>query len=288
MVRALGRLEGQSPIFWTITGLLLVGFLGWVDFATGYEISFSLFYLLPIAMVTWYTNRRSGLVISAMSALTWLLAESAAGRDYSNPIFIIWNALIRFGFFVIVNTLISEVRRAQDSLRDSARTDFVSGAVNARHFQDLVQLEIDRVHRYRQPFTIAYIDLDDFKGINNELGHRRGDEIIRWVAAELKTVLRSTDIVARLGGDEYALLLPAAGQDEGRAAASKVHGELTERIRQQKWPLTLSIGAVIFLAAPESPDVAIQMADDLMYMVKNSTKNDIRFAAYNGNRSTLL
>ena len=285
MDRLLKSLENRGSLFWTIVSVILVGLLGIVDYLTGYEISFSLFYLAPVALATSYVSFGLGLMISILSAVTWLIAEIAAGKEYTQAIIYIWNTLIRFGFFIIVTYLISELRKVHEAQRILARTDYVSGAMNARSFNELVEMEIGRSRRYEHPFTVAYIDLDNFKAVNDNLGHDVGDEAIRFVASELKTHLRGTDIVARLGGDEFALLLIATGQPEAQLIITRLHARLIERMQRKNWPVTLSIGVVICGIAPPSAEKLMKMADELMYTVKNTTKNDVRFATYMGSQS---
>ncbi|HSB02312.1 MAG TPA: GGDEF domain-containing protein [Anaerolineales bacterium] len=275
-------LEHRSRPFWIAAGILCIGLLGIVDYLTGYEVSFSLFYLAPIAAISWFANRNLGLTMSVLSGITWLTAELAAGQDYAHPIIYLWNTMIRFGFFVLVACLVAEVRSAHEVQRLMARTDYVSGAVNARYFNELVEMEIARSRRYQYPFTAAYMDLDDFKQVNDNFGHDTGDEVIRFITSELKSQLRSTDIVARMGGDEFVLLLPTVGQSEAQSVIPRLHYELTQQMQQRNWPVTFSIGVVICVVAPASAKELIKMADELMYMVKNSTKNNFRFLTYTG------
>lgn len=282
--RLVESLENQSPSFWTVTGSLSIGLLGIVDYLTGYEVSCSLFYLVPIASVSWFVNRRLGLTMSVLGSITWLIAELAAGQHYVHPIIHLWNTMIRFGFFVLVAYLVSELRSAHEAQRWLARTDYVSGAVNARHFIELVEMEIVRSRRYQYPLTMVYMDLDNFKQVNDNFGHDTGDEVIRCIASELKCRLRSTDIVARMGGDEFAMLLPMAGSSEAQTIISRLHDDLTQQMQQRNWPVTFSMGAAICVAAPGSAKELIKMADELMYLVKNSTKNNFRFLIYTGIR----
>jgi diguanylate cyclase (GGDEF)-like protein len=275
-------LNQRSHLFWASAGLACVALLGIVDYLTGYEISFSLFYLAPIALVSWYANRKLGLGISILSALTWLSAEIAAGQTYSHPAIFAWNTLIRFGFFVIVTYLVSELSEVHGREVTLARTDPLSGAINARYFTELLEMEIARSRRYRAPFTLAYIDLDNFKVINDRSGHDTGDEVIRFIVCELKSRLRRVDVVARLGGDEFGLLLPGTDEIAARTVMPRLHTHLTQQMSSQGWPVTFSIGAVACRVVPESAREIIKVADQLMYQVKNSTKNDMRFAIYEG------
>jgi diguanylate cyclase (GGDEF)-like protein len=270
-------LEDGHPIFWTVVGIGSIGLLGMIDTLTGNEITFSLFYLAPIVVVTWAVHQRAGLLMSALSALTLLGAEIAAGQIYSGPSVYVWNTLIRAVFYVIVTYLVAELHKARREEQLAARTDFVSGAANARYFHELLQMEINRIHRYPHPVTVVYIDIDNFKLVNDLFGHRIGDEVLRSIANELKTQLRRTDIVARVGGDEFALLLPSTHQPEAKVVISKVQTHLAEAMQQKNWPVTFSMGAVTCVSPPHSPEQLINMADELMYQVKNSTKNDVRF-----------
>jgi diguanylate cyclase (GGDEF)-like protein len=280
--RTFASLENRSSLLWATAGILYVSFIGVLDYLTGNEISLSLFYLAPIVIVTWFVDKNAGLVISFLATLSWLVAVYAAGQRFSHPSIYFWNLLIRAVFYLIVTYLVAELQRARREERLAARTDFVTGAVNARYFNELLQMEVKRIRRYPHPFTLVYIDIDNFKLVNDLFGHQTGDEVLRYIAGELKSQLRSTDIIARVGGDEFALLLPSARQPEARVVISKVRPNLLGAIRDKNWPITFSMGAVTCVAPPDSAEQIIRMADELMYEVKNSTKNDIRFANYTG------
>jgi diguanylate cyclase (GGDEF)-like protein len=272
--------EGRSLFFWVVTSIVLVGALGIVDYRTGNEFSFSLFYLIPISLTAWYANRPMGIFICILSAVTWLAADKAAGENYTRPIIYFWNTLIRFGFFLIVTYLLSELRKAQKTVQTLARTDYVTEAINSRYFHELLETELSRSSRYKRPFTMVYLDLDNFKQVNDRFGHDEGDRLIKFIADELKRHLRITDTVARLGGDEFGILFPETGQSEAKAVISKVHDHLIEQLRQAYPFVTFSAGAVTYIATPDSTKDAIKIADDLMYSVKKSTKNGILYSLY--------
>jgi len=160
-------------------GIGAIGLLGVLDYLTGIEITFSLFYLLPIVVVTWATDQYSGLVMSFLSALTLLVAEIAGGQSYSRPLFYVLNTLIRSVIYVIVTYLVAQLHKARREELLAARTDFVTGAANARYFHELLQMEINRIQRYPHPITVVYLDIDNFKLVNDLFGHKMGDEIGR-------------------------------------------------------------------------------------------------------------
>lgn len=267
-----------------IAGIAAIGLLGIVDYLTGNEITFSLFYLAPVVLATWAVNQKAGYAASILSALTLQVAEITAAQTSSRPIVYVWNTLFRTVFYMIVTYLMAELHKARREEQLAARTDFVSGAANARYFNELLQMEINRIRRYPHPITMVYLDIDNFKMVNDLFGHPIGDEVLRSIASELKSQLRKTDIIARLGGDEFALLLPSTREPEAQVVVSKVQVHLIQVMRAKNWPVTFSMGAVTCVAPPNSAEQLISMADELMYKVKNSTKNGIYCGIWDGKK----
>ncbi len=276
--------EGRSLFFWIIISTALVGVLGILDYQTGNEFSFSLFYLLPILLISWYVGRAAGLGISVFSALTWLSADIFVREDYFHPIVYFWNTLMRFGFFVIVAYLVSELNKSQKIVEALAHTDFITGVVNSRYFHQLLSAELARARRYERPFTLIYLDIDNFKQVNDRFGHEGGDILIKAIADELNRNVRVTDTVARLGGDEFAILFPETGQQEAKIITTKLHEGLKERLNPGLPFITFSAGVVTYLTLPASVTETIKIADKLMYSVKNSTKDSIHYSTYTGER----
>ena len=263
-------------------GIVSIGFLGFLDYHSGNEFTFSLFYLAPILLVTWVSNLKVGQLLSLLSALTLLGVQIALGLKYSHPIFYFLNTVVRIAIYFILTALVDRLKRTQKKDQLAARTDFVTGIANRRYFIELLETEVERIRRYPHPITVVYMDMDNFKQVNDLFGHKMGDEVLRYIASTLKSQLRNTDIIARLGGDEFALLLLSARLQEAGIVISKVRTSLAEEMKQRNWPVTFSIGAVICIAPPHSADQIIDMADQLMYEVKNSTKNDVRYTIWDG------
>jgi diguanylate cyclase (GGDEF)-like protein len=272
----------QSKLFCGLAGFALVGIIGIIDYLTGYEIGFSLFYLLPIFFVTWQTGKPLGIIISIASALVWFLADMLAGSVYSVPVIAFWNMLIRFSFFIIVVLLLAALRKALEHERELSRVDNMTGAVNYRFFSVLLEMEIERTRRYKTSFTLAYIDIDNFKTINDQYGHSIGDNVLRNVVIYLINNLRKTDIVARLGGDEFAILLPETDQVSASTLLTRIQQGLSQEMYQSNWPVTFSIGVLTCLDTTPSVDEVIKRADEVMYSVKKNGKNAITFATCSG------
>lgn len=266
-------------LFWVALGIVLLCAMAVLDYLTGPELSFSFFYLIPITVITLGTNWKFGLLAAFASAAVWLVMDIYTGPTYSQPLIPYWNAVIRLCFFLIVVFFI----RVNKKLRTEivmARTDFVTGVYNTRYFHELAQTEIERSARYNHELTIVFIDIDNFKTINDMFGHLEGDQALATVAAKLRDSLRKTDVVARVGGDEFAILMPETPADVLQTIMSKLLNNLSGEMHRHKWPITLSIGALTFNRVPNSADEMLNMADRLMYTVKNSGKNNIRYAVY--------
>lgn len=177
---------------------------------------------------------------------------------------------------------ITERRRVERALQEAlererqrAHTDHLTGASNARHFAEVAQREIDRLQRYHQPFTLCYIDLDNFKGVNDSLGHSVGDQVLCAVTATIASHLRATDLLARLGGDEFALLLPQTEQAGALATMDKLRQEVATRMAASGWPVTLSVGLLTCHRAPASVDDLLREVDRLMYSAKGGGKDRV-------------
>jgi len=270
----------RSRLSVSLIGLILVVFLGVIDYLTGYEVQFAIFYLIPIAFVTWFTGKKGGEFISIVSAITIFLADMMAGKVFLFSLLWLWNTLAVFGFFLVVVLSLSLLKNALEKERMLARTDSLTGVANSGYFKLLTNLEIERCRRYKSPFTFAYIDCDNFKILNDQFGHHVGDDLLILVADTFRQNIRKTDIVARLGGDEFGVLFPETGAEQGKAVIEKIQKRLLEIMKEKGWPVTLSIGAVTYLKAPTAADEVIKYADNLMYSVKSSGKNNLKHETY--------
>ena len=156
-----------------------------------------------------------------------------------------------------------------------SRTDPLTGVSNARYFIEFAAIELDRARRYGHLLTIVYLDLDNFKYVNDNFGHLTGDRLLKLIADKVHGRIRAIDIVARLGGDEFVILLPEVSFDDAQVVVERMRTLLLEVMKGNDWPVTFSIGMITHRSLPESVDRLIKEADDLMYVAKRNGKNQI-------------
>lgn len=263
-----------------VISLIVVCITGYIDYIIGYEISFSLFYLIPIAFISWYNSKAQGIIISVISAAVWLAADFSAGLSPSHFAISLWNASVRLGFFITVAILLSSLKNSYRTEKKLSRIDYLTGIGNSRHFYEQALKEINASARYKNPISIVYIDLDNFKEMNDLYGHLKGDELLKIVADTITNNLRITDTVSRLGGDEFAVLLPYTGFENSKSVLKKIQLNLLEIMAENGWTVTFSIGAATFINPPQTVEELIKKADDLMYCAKNDGKNTVRYELY--------
>ena len=263
-----------------VTALMTL-IIGVLDSMIGHEISTALFYVLPIAIASWYGGRKLGIVVSMLAAATWLITDIGSGQQYSHPAILPWNTFMRLAIFLLIAVLLAAFRGLLHAEALAAKTDHLTGALNRLGFQERFAEEYARSARFSRAFSLAYLDIDNFKHINDTLGHGAGDAALMSVADTLKANLRVTDTVARLGGDEFAVLFPETGGAAVREAFAHVHQRLLQAMQERTWPVSFSIGVVSFESVPESLDQALAASDELMYSIKRSTKNNVIYQTWN-------
>lgn len=284
----LDRLFGdRSPAQITGVSVMLMVVVATIDHLTGYEISFSIFYLIPLYLASRYAGKYPGLILAFLSAVSCSIADKAGEHEYSHYLIPFWNVMVWLGFFILTAQLFATLRDYMKREAVLARTDGLTGTMNGRTFREKACGMFGLAARHGRSITLAYIDLDNFKMLNDSLGHAEGDQVLRSVADVLLKSVRDTDIVARLGGDEFALLLPETTIAGARTVLSKVQENLMNKVKDRNWPIGLSIGVAVFSVPPRNPEEAINLADSLMYRVKNTGKNNIIFKEFHADDDTL-
>ena len=275
MKKLLQWLSETPEVLVLVLAAFLFLVLAWIDYRTGKAIRFSIFYWLPIAAVTWRAGRGWGLAIVTASSVARLWTDWHDMLAKGNVKYIALDFIFWFTSFSILCLLLAKLRELLELQETLAHTDHTTGMPNARAFARSIEREMARSRRTGVPLSLAYLDLDDFKGLNDRFGHDAGDELLRDVAAAARSSLRSGDVMARLGGDEFAILLPATGEHEAWKAIERFRESLMDEVAK-KLPATISIGLVTACDGRLSADDLLGIADSLMYEVKGAGKNDIR------------
>jgi len=265
-----------EPLVLALSALLILA-IGVVDALTGPELAFSLFYILPIVAGGWIAGRRTAFIVGLLSGVVWTAADIMGGHVYTRPWIQYWNGAVLTTVFMIVAGAIAELRIVMEHERELSRKDSLTGLPNARTLSERIEQELPRARRYKRPLTLAYIDCDNFKQVNDIFGHAAGDELLRLIGRTLIETLRVTDCPARMGGDEFVVLLPETDQPAAQITIQKLMVRLREVVQLRGFPVSFSAGVVTRTVIPNTPEELIREADLLMIDVKRSGKAQVRF-----------
>jgi diguanylate cyclase (GGDEF)-like protein len=270
----LGRIYGSlSPgATWSV-GVAMIALIGWLDYASGTELRVFPLYYAPIILLAWRVGRWGAGAAALLSAAAWLGGNYLAELHYSSPGIWIANTLVQAVSFGIVGLLISALNTVLARERALSRTDPLTSLLNTRAFHEESGRLLALCRRRNRPITMAYMDLDNFKAVNDTLGHEAGDETLRRVADILRSCTRPSDVSARLGGDEFAVLLPETDAAEATVALERLRLLVSECLVPMSVEVTCSLGAVVFRKAPDRTDAMVSATDRRMYAAKTMGKN---------------
>src|SRR5512133_1201162 len=254
------------------TWIVLTGVL---DNITGTEYRIFPLYFLPICLVGWRLGYASTLAAAWLSALVWLLANRLGGLQYSTSAVWVVNTITQGVSFSIVGVLVVVARKSYLIANERSRTDSLTGLLNNRAFRDEAARLIALCDRHKRAITVAYIDLDHFKQVNDRLGHAAGDQVLARVASAMIAAGRETDVVARLGGDEFALLLPETDAKGAAIVLERVRANVALILADAPVPVTTSIGAITSSVGRRDVAELLKLADKQLYVSKETGKNRV-------------
>lgn len=265
----------QPVVMVTVSSMLMV-LIGSLNWWVGVEYRLFPLYFLPLMLVAWWQGREAALAMSVLASALWAASLYAGGRTYATPDVWFFNIFTQMLAFALVSILVAQLRQSLRRERALSRTDVLTGLSNSRAFFEQANAVLALCRRKGWPVTLAFIDLDHFKRVNDTLGHAQGDEVLRQVALLLDAQLRDSDLKARMGGDEFVILLPSTDY----AGAEQVLGMLLKRLHESTQitiaGVTASIGAVCAMDPPEDIERLLRAADDLMYEVKASGRDGLK------------
>ncbi len=252
---------------------LWIALTGRLDYLTGIEYRLFPLYFLPICLVGWRLGHLPTFLAAWFSTVTWFAANYLGGLTFSTSNVWVVNFITQGLSFSIVGWLVVVARRAYWLAETRSRTDSLTSLLNGRAFTDEAVRTTALCERNRRPVTVAYLDVDDFKQVNDRFGHARGDEVLAMVASVLRAAGRETDLVARIGGDEFALLLADTDEAGARIVLDRVRSNLAEAFREGNGGVTVSIGAIVSPSGHPPVDEMLRQADALLYQAKERGKN---------------
>ena len=246
----------------------------WVNHHTPSEIRLGILYIVPVLLVTWTEGLAWGLVFALV---TTGLREVVASEQVPAGTPVQWR-LVNAGAYVAVLAVgmagLQRLRHIQEQLSRLATHDPLTSLVNARTFAARLTTELERNRRYPRPLSLLYLDLDDFKVINDSHGHQTGDAVLRLVADAMRSSVRQSDVIGRLGGDEFAVLMPETDAQLADAAAQRLAAGLRTVFKGTP-TVTASIGVVSCSAPEANTDELLRRADQAMYEAKRTGKDRV-------------
>ena len=228
------KFKKPKQIVILIISVVLIFILGITDYFSGYELSFSIFYLIPISFATLFSNRQIDLLISFISASVWLTADLLSYHTYSKMLIPFWNALMRLGYFVLHTFLLSKLLNLYQKTKLISLIDPLTNIANWRSFQEKFKSALQKANISNLPLALAYFDLDNFKTVNDIFGHSTGDDLLKMIASKTLLLIRPNDLISRIGGDEFTLLLPETNFNNAKLIIERVRNELLNLIREKK------------------------------------------------------
>lgn len=274
----------ESRSFWrqlgkpVIAALVVAGIaLVWVvDLYTGTNVRVFPLYFLPLALAAKRLGLGGALLASLLASIAWILAQYLGGRVYPHPIYWLINFVTQGTAFAVVSYLVARLETRLASERLLSRTDALTGLLNSRAFHEHAERALSDAQRSKQAVTLAYLDLDRFKQVNDRFGHEAGDRLLSAIGALLKAQLGGCGLVARVGGDEFAVLLPGLDEVAAKRLLEETRSRLLASPEVAATGVSASIGGVSHHHGSITLDELIRQADALMYAVKNGGRNAVR------------
>ena len=262
-----------------------------VYFSGGWQSPLSVFYLFVVVFCASYFSAGVAALGVALTLLAGLSPQLYAPDQARLVGYLIIQAPV-FGGLVLACRYAMWERESSRSERDSQRIrdleerlwheaslDSLTGLYNRGRFEARFKDEFERARHTGERFMVLFVDVDDFKRVNDNHGHRTGDEALKLIAGILRSCSRRMDVVARHGGDEFMVMLPGASLPEAHRFFDRMRGQVVERSRSALGlDLRISAGAVQGPGPVEDPAVLLDAADEAMYRAKRHGKNRV-FAA---------
>ncbi len=252
----------------------LVGGVYLLNLRTPGELRLDILFVIPVLLVAWHDGMHWGIAF----ALATSLLRFTVGIDHLPATTLLdYRVLSELAYLTVVGVAItglSQLRQTHSQLEQLATQDPLTNVLNARAFSHELAQELSRNRRYGRPLALIYLDLDDFKSVNDAHGHATGDAVLRLVADAMRGAVRQADVVGRLGGDEFAVLMPETDGDVAHAAATRLVTGIRTVFRGTP-SVTASIGVLAVSGTEAGTDELLRKADQAMYAAKRAGKDRV-------------
>lgn len=278
LVRLLWTINHASfPVILAMAVLLSVA-VALLDMVFGFAHGLNILYVIPVVLASWRGRFVFGQVTAFLVAGGMTFTRMVAGVVHQDPGDTAAYFIPIAAYLCLVSYLVVVICRILFYEQRSSHTDPLTGLANWRLLIEEYRAEVARSRRYQRPLSVVYLDVDDFKAVNDLHGHSAGDEVLKSLAELLVSNTRTIDTVARVGGDEFALMLPETGEAGVRAMLERMHKRIGDSLVCAGKPVGISMGAAVFMDPPDNIEILLKAADRQLSLVKEAGKNAVKVA----------
>ena len=266
-----GRVPVLALRFLPFTAIAMTTLAIW--FTGDATSAYALFYLWPSMYAFYFLSRTEVALTIAFAVANYAVALIAVGSSATNPaadevhhLVVLTGTLVVAGWLLLY--LRGSVERLMGRLSDAARLDLLTDLPNTRALHDTLQTELERARLAGSKVSVLVVDLDRFKAVNEALGHRTGDELLRQVGATIREATRRIDTVARTGPTEFTVAMPESDETDAYLVAEQLLARVRRGFRDEFMPLTASVGIATFPTNAVDVEELVKLAEQALEAAK--------------------
>ena len=258
------------------TSLIILPAILYLEYWSGFKYEFTLFYIVAITALTWFGGRTAGIILAFLTSGLWYYVNFIYFSVEKMTGIVLWKTITLLMLALLTIYIILRLKESLENEKRLSRSDPLTGLPNRRHFEDIASVQYNWCKRKMASVSLAFIDIDNFKEVNDSMGHDEGDRLLVDISNSIKESVREVDLVARMGGDEFILFLPETDEFEAKRLLTRIQGEAKIIADANKWPISFSIGVVTDHLSHKNIESLIKKADSLMSEIKRSGKDGIK------------
>ena len=258
------------------TSLIILPAILYLEYWSGFKYEFTLLYIVAITALTWFGGRTAGIILAFLTSGLWYYVNFIYFSVEKMTGIVLWKTITLLMLALLTIYIILRLKESLENEKRLSRSDPLTGLPNRRHFEDIASVQYNWCKRKMASVSLAFIDIDNFKEVNDSMGHDEGDRLLVDISNSIKESVREVDLVARMGGDEFILFLPETDEFEAKRLLTRIQGEAKIIADANKWPISFSIGVVTDHLSHKNIESLIKKADSLMSEIKRSGKDGIK------------